>query len=59
VRIPGVLPAYITVEQYERNLARMAGNRARAEAAGAPRQGPALLAGLLVCGICGRRMGVT
>jgi DNA invertase Pin-like site-specific DNA recombinase len=59
VRLSGVLPAYITVEQYERNLARMAGNRARAEAAGAPRQGPALLAGLLVCGICGRRMGVT
>ncbi len=59
VKIPGVLPAYITVEQYERNLARMAENRARAEAAGAPRQGPALLAGLLACGICGRRMGVT
>ena len=59
VSIPGLLPAYITVEQYEGNLARLAGNRARAEAAGAPRQGQALLAGLLACGICGRRMGVT
>jgi Recombinase zinc beta ribbon domain/Recombinase len=59
VTIPGLLPAYITVGQYERNLARMQDNRARAEAAGAPRQGQALLAGLLVCGICHRRMGVT
>ena len=29
VTVPGLLPAYITVGQYERNLARMAGNRAR------------------------------
>ena len=34
VRIDGALPAYISVEQYERNLARMAANRARADAAG-------------------------
>ena len=33
VMIPGLLPAYITVGQYERNLARMRDNRARAEAA--------------------------
>ena len=32
VRIEGALPAYISVEQYERNLARLAANRARAEA---------------------------
>ena len=31
VRIEGALPAYISVEQYERNLARLAANRARAE----------------------------
>ena len=30
VRIDGALPAYISVEQYERNLARLAANRARA-----------------------------
>ncbi|MEV6869053.1 recombinase family protein, partial [Streptosporangium subroseum] len=59
VRIEGALPAYITVERYERNLARMAANRARAESVGAPRQGPGLLAGLVVCGICGRRMQIT
>jgi hypothetical protein len=59
VRIEGALPAYISVEQYERNLARMAANRARADAAGAPRNGPALLGGLVACGICGHRMQVS
>jgi DNA invertase Pin-like site-specific DNA recombinase len=59
VRIEGALPAYIGVEQYERNLARMAANRARAESPGAPREGPALLGGLVVCGICGHRMQVS
>jgi DNA invertase Pin-like site-specific DNA recombinase len=58
VRIEGALPAYISVEQYERNLARMAANRARAESLGAPREGSALLAGLVFCGICGQRMQV-
>ncbi|MEV7737589.1 recombinase family protein [Streptomyces sp. NPDC088921] len=58
VTIPDLLPAYITVAQYERNLARMQANRARAESLGAPREGPALLTGLVMCGICHRRMGV-
>ncbi|MDT3445812.1 recombinase family protein, partial [Pseudofrankia sp. BMG5.37] len=58
VRIEGALPAYISVEQYERNLARMAANRARADSLGAARDGPALLAGLVVCGRCGQRMQV-
>ena len=56
VRIEGALPAYISVEQYERNQARMAANRARAESQGAPRNGPALLGGLVTCGICGHRL---
>src|SRR5213078_4459397 len=56
VRIDGALPAYISTEQYERNQARLAGNRARADAAGAPRNGPALLGGLVICGICGHRL---
>jgi DNA invertase Pin-like site-specific DNA recombinase len=56
VRIEGALPAYISVEQYERNQARLAANRARAESLGAPREGPALLGGLVACGICGQRM---
>jgi DNA invertase Pin-like site-specific DNA recombinase len=59
VRIEGALPAYISVERYERNLARMAANRARAESLGAPRGGPGLLAGLVICGICGQRMQIS
>jgi hypothetical protein len=59
VRIDGALPGYISVGQYQRNLARLAANRARAAAAGAPRNGPALLGGLVVCGICGHRMQVS
>jgi hypothetical protein len=35
---------------------RLADNRAIAEALGAPRAGPSLLVGLLVCGRCGRRL---
>jgi DNA invertase Pin-like site-specific DNA recombinase len=59
VRIEGALPAYISAEQYERNLARLAANRARAESPGAPREGPALLGGLVACGICGHRLQVS
>jgi len=51
-------PAYITWEQYERNLARLQANRARAAALGAVRHGSALLAGLVVCGRCGHRLHV-
>src|SRR5262252_7474923 len=52
------VPAYITWAQYERNLARLEANRARAETIGAVRHGPSLLAGLVMCGLCGRRMQV-
>jgi DNA invertase Pin-like site-specific DNA recombinase len=52
------VPAYISWEQYEANPARLAANRARAETRGAVRDGPAPLAGLVVCGRCGYRMGV-
>jgi hypothetical protein len=52
------VPAYITWAQYEQNLARLEANRARAETIGAVRHGPSLLAGLVVCGLCGRRMQV-
>jgi DNA invertase Pin-like site-specific DNA recombinase len=50
------LPAYITWDRFCANQERLAANRARHEAAGAPRQGSALLGGLLRCGRCGRRM---
>jgi Recombinase/Recombinase zinc beta ribbon domain len=58
VAIPGVLPAYITVEAYHANRARLAANAARAETPGVARAGSALLSGLARCGRCGRRMTV-
>ena len=56
--IPNHCPAYITSARYERNQRRIAENQARAEAKGAPREGPSLLGGLVVCGRCDRRMAV-
>jgi len=55
-----VYPAYISWEQFLANQERLRQNGCRlAESArGAPRSGPALLAGLAVCGHCGRRMSV-
>jgi DNA invertase Pin-like site-specific DNA recombinase len=58
VQLPGVLPAYVTVEQYHANLARLAANAARADTPGVVRAGSALLSGLARCGRCGRRMTV-
>ena len=59
VLLPGRLPAYITAQEYEANVARMAANRQTAAAPGAPRDGAALLSGLLRCGRCGgHRMAV-
>jgi DNA invertase Pin-like site-specific DNA recombinase len=53
------LPSYISWERYEANLQRLARNRARVAAMGAPRDGDSLLAGLIFCGRCGRRMLVS
>jgi DNA invertase Pin-like site-specific DNA recombinase len=53
VLLPARLPAYITEEEYEATVARMAANRQTAAAPGAPRDGAALLSGLLRCGRCG------
>jgi DNA invertase Pin-like site-specific DNA recombinase len=58
VFLPGVLPAYISIEQYERNMQRLEANRSRAQSLGAVRDGPALLAGLVTCGRCGNKMTV-
>lgn len=52
-------PAYISWEQYERNLARLASNQSHGEYPGAIRRGPSLLAGLLVCTKCGCRLTVS
>ena len=59
VLIRDLLPSYISWEQYEANVQRLAQNRARAASMGAPRDGDSLLAGLIVCGRCGRRMLVS
>ena len=53
VLLPGRLPACITAEEHEANIARMAANRQTAATPGAPRDGSALLSGLLRCGRCG------
>lgn len=49
-------PAYITWQQYERNLAQLKDNQSRFGSRGTIRQGAALLTGLMVCGRCGARM---
>jgi len=59
--IPGAHPGFISWEQFETNRARLAGNapaRGLDRRAGPPREGPALLQGLIVCGKCGTRMTV-
>jgi DNA invertase Pin-like site-specific DNA recombinase len=59
VLLPDRLPAYISRERYDANLARLEANRQVAASPGAPREGSALLAGLLHCGLCGgHRMAV-
>lgn len=59
--IPGAHEGYITWEEFERNRNRLREN-ARANGSdrrhSPPREGPALLQGLAVCGRCGRRMTV-
>jgi len=53
-------PAYISWDQFHRNLAQLDDNRTfdAAQRRGALREGGALLQGLVVCGVCGRRMTV-
>lgn len=48
------LPAYISWERFERHRSPLEANRTAVQ--GAVRAGPALLAGLLVCGHCGYRL---
>jgi DNA invertase Pin-like site-specific DNA recombinase len=48
------LPAYITWQQFQTNQVKIQSNRL--DIRGTPRQGSSLLAGLVRCGKCGRRM---
>lgn len=59
--MPGIHQGYIDWEHFEVNQRRLADN-ARAfggeRRSGPPREGPALLQGRVLCGLCGERMGV-
>jgi DNA invertase Pin-like site-specific DNA recombinase len=50
------LPAYVSWERFEANQARLTANRNLPHTPGAPRNGSAILGGLVRCGRCGRRM---
>jgi DNA invertase Pin-like site-specific DNA recombinase len=58
--VSGVYPAYISEEQYAHNRAQLRANMYNFihRHPGAPREGTALLQGLVLCGRCGRRMQV-
>ena len=61
VLLTGHHPGYIDWDTYLANTARLAANMAPvrgADGTGATREGCALLQGLAICGICGRRLGV-
>jgi len=61
ILLPGIHAGYISWEQYEGNQQNL---RENSQALGCdrrkspPREGPALLQGLVLCGICGHRMTV-
>jgi DNA invertase Pin-like site-specific DNA recombinase len=59
--IPEAHPGYITLAAFDANQARLAecaAGHGTDRKAGPPREGPALLQGIIVCGRCGRRMTV-
>lgn len=59
--VPGIYPAYLTHDQYLRNRQQLRDNmyKFNRKGRGAPRDGTALLQGLMLCGRCGRRMTVS
>jgi DNA invertase Pin-like site-specific DNA recombinase len=59
--IPDAHPGYISLEQHQDNLRRLEASRqtyGHDRRKSSPREGPALLQGLVVCGVCGDRMTV-
>lgn len=59
--VPHVYPAYLSYDQYLRNRQQLHDNMYNfaKKGRGAPRDGLALLQGLVLCGRCGRRMTVS
>lgn len=55
--LPGHHPGYISWQEFQENQRRLQ-RLAPAPGGHPPREGPALLQGLLMCGLCGRRMTV-
>jgi DNA invertase Pin-like site-specific DNA recombinase len=49
-------PAYISWEEFENNQQKLKANSTLGKLLSAPRHGPSVLAGLVVCGRCGHRM---
>lgn len=61
VLLPETHVGYLTWADYEENLRRLAANAHALgpdRRASPPREGPALLQGVVLCGVCGERMGV-
>ena len=58
VRIPEHHPAYIGWEEFMKNQEQLRQNWGQDENRGVPREGRALLQGIVYCGICGRKMSV-
>jgi hypothetical protein len=51
-------PAYISWEEFLKNQERLRQNWTREGNRGVPREGSALLQGIVYCGVCGRKMSV-
>jgi DNA invertase Pin-like site-specific DNA recombinase len=54
-------PQYISFDEYQCNIQQLQANKAKTPdhiLAGPPREGATLLQGLLICGVCGRRMTI-
>ena len=58
VRITEHHPAYIGWEEFVKNQEQLRQNWGRNESRGVPREGRALLQGIVYCGVCGRKMSV-
>ncbi len=59
VFIKDKVPAYISWDQFETNQKQTAENRSNYKSKGTPRRGHALLAGLITCGRCQRKMATS